>query len=182
MKKDKTNSLNKEINPKEIKNNTAKKVLMETEKIGKAAEIKVRINKELEVQYIYNDGKIVVLEKGSTYMMWFRDIIVIEIDETQNNTIKFVCINDRVVDVNGTLLEIEDILDYSDFIVTHRGYIANMLHAEKLVKGDDSGVLYLIEKKTAKVSKGHYEMVEKSIHGGARSIKMKDNKKGKKGK
>ena len=147
--------------------------------IDEIPEIKVRINKELEVQYIYNDGKIVVVEKDSTFMIWFRDIIMIVIDETQNNTIKFVCVKERDVEVNGTLKEIEDILDYPDFILTERGNIANMLHAEKLVKGDDSGVLYLIEKKTAKVSKGHYEEVEKSMFGGARSMVKKETKKGK---
>ena len=159
-----------------------KKVLPEIKKVEDVAEIKVKVNKKLEVQYIYNDGKIVVLEKSNTYMMWFRDIIMIVIDESQDNSIKFECVKGRNVEVNGTLKEIETILDYPDFILTERGYIVNMLHAEKLVKGDDTGVLYLIEKKTAKVSKGHYEEVEKSMHGGARSIKMKKTKKGKTGK
>src|ERR1017187_4845559 len=107
---------------KEIKVKTTKKVVPEIAMVEEVGDIKVKVNKKFEVQYIYNDGKIVVLEKSNTYMMWFRDIIMIVIDESQDNSIKFECVKGRNVEVNGTLKEIETILDYPDFILTERGY------------------------------------------------------------
>jgi DNA-binding LytR/AlgR family response regulator len=134
---------------------------------------KAVVKRKAPVQYVFEDGKLLLSNGSTKYLIWFRDIMFIDIDDGQFNCIRINCKDGKVIVIEGTLEKILEHLPFPDFIMVHRSFVANMLYAKTFVRDKDSGVLYLSEKIKVKVSKGHYNDVDVSMAHGANVLDFK---------
>ena len=126
--------------------------------------------KDLFVPYVFDDGKITIKIGDMKYLIWFRNILCIMIDEVLNNTFTIFFDNDVPLKMSGTLKEFMKRLKYPDFIQTHNSSIANMFHARRFVKLRSTGTLFLNCDHVLKVSKIHFKEVDHAFDYGSNMI------------